>query len=202
MSIDKNIRLILGVLLMACASMPLFAQGKIDGKINKIDVRDQKTPLFSEGQQGSKGSNGRWCRIDVEFETKGRSWLKEAEVRWIVMVNTDSLSKPASMSLNVTYVDVKEGKCNVCAYIPPKFFDRYMRGGRVDSSRINVYVELYASGQRIARNEYRGSRKTADNWYKMTDSTQSFPNSLLPKSKTPFAFLDYDYYEYEKPQLQ
>ena len=195
-------RLILGVMLMACAWMPLFAQGKVDGKISKIDLRDQKTPVFSESQQGSKGGGNRWCRIDVEFETKGRSWISEVEARWIVMVNTDALSKPASMSLNVTYTDVKEGKRNICAYISPKFFERYMRGGRIDSSRINVYVEIYANGQRIARNEYKGNRKVADNWYKMTDSMQSVSNALMPKYKTPFAFLDYDYYECEKPQGQ
>lgn len=200
MSAEKNIRFILGVLLMVCACMPLFAQGKVDGKINRIELRDQKTPVFSDGQHGSRGGGSRWCRIDVEFETKGRSWLNEVEARWLVMLNTDSLSKPASLSLNMTYTDVKEGKCYLCAYISPKFFDRYMRGGRIDPSRINVYVELYANGQRIARNDYRGNRKIPDNWYKMTDSMQSLSDYLLPKYKTPFASLDYDYYEYEKQQ--
>ncbi|MBQ7652315.1 MAG: hypothetical protein IJS15_15250, partial [Victivallales bacterium] len=187
MNAVRNMRLMLGVMLVACSWMPLFAQSKVDARISKIELREQKTPVFSEGQHGSRGGANRWCRIDVEFETKGRSWLNEVEARWLVMVNTDSLSKPASMSLNVTYTDVKEGKRSLCAYIPPKFFDRYMRGGRIDSSRINVYVELYANGQRIARDDYRGNRKSPDGWFRMTDSMQSFQNYLLPKYKTPFA---------------
>ena len=177
--------------------MPLFAQGKIDGRVNKIEFREQKSPIFSEGQHGSRGGGARWCRIDVEFETKGRSWLNEVEAKWIVFVNTDT-SKPATMTLNVTYTDVEEGKRNICAYIPPKFFERYIKSGRPDASRINVYVELSANGQRFARNERRGNKKLPDDWYKATGSAQSFPNALLPKYKTPFFFLDYDYYENEK----
>ncbi len=195
----ENIRWLLGLLLMACSWSPLFAQSKVDGRITKIEFREQKTPVYSEGQQGGRGGGGRWCRIDVEFETKGRSWLSEVEARWLVVVNTDT-SKPASMTLNVTYTDVKEGKRNICAYIPAKFFERYLKSERPDGSRINGYVELYANGQRIARNERRGNRKLADDWYKATGGTQAFPNSLLPKYKTPFAFLDYDYYESEKQQ--
>ena len=195
----KDMRLVLCLLLMACAGMPLFAQSKVDGKINKIEFREQKTPVYSEGQQGSRGGGARWCRIDVEFETKGRSWLNEVEARWLVVVNTDT-SKPASMTLNVTYTDVEEGKRNICTYIPAKFFERYLKSQRPDASRINVYVELYANGQRIAKNDRKGNRKMPDNWYNSLGSTQAFSNSLLPKYKTPFFFLDYDYYENEKQQ--
>ena len=191
--------LLMVMVVMAAMGTQLFAQN-IEGRISRIDLREQRTPVFDASLKGSQGSGGRWCRIDVEFETKGRQWINEAEVRWLVAVNADGLPKTASMPLNVTYTDVKEGRCNVCAYIPPKFFERYMRSQRMDASKVSVYVELYVSGKRIARNERRGNSRMPDNWFSMTDKMQPFPNTLLPKNKTPFAAFDYDYYEVEKLQ--
>ena len=188
------------MLLMALNGASLFAQGKVAASVNRIEAREQKTPVFSEAQRGGQGGGGRWCRIDVEIETKGRQWFNELEVRWLVAVNADNLQKTASLPLNVTYTDVKEGKVYACTYISPKFFERYMKSKRADISRISVFVEVYANGQRIARRERRFNNKMPDNWYNMTDKMQAFPTALLPKYKTPFAFLDYDYYEVEKQQ--
>ena len=200
MRTGRSMCLVLVMAVMAVVGTQLFAQGNIEGRIYKIDLRDQKTPVFDASQRGSQGSGGRWCRIDVEFETKGRQWLNEVEVRWLVAVNADELPKAASMPLNVTYTDVKEGRRNVCAYISPKFFERYMRSQRIEAAKISVYVELFVNGKRIARNERRGNSRMPDNWFTMNDKMQAFPTTLLPRYKTPFAFFDYDYYEVEKQQ--
>ena len=110
-------------------------------------------------------------------------------------VHDDGGDKDILKNVNL---DVEDGRSHlICAYVSPKFFKRYLRSKRVETTRISVYVEFYVDGIRVAREE-RHSSKMPNNWYNNQDKMQSFPNSLLPKSKTPFAAMDFDYYEFEK----
>lgn len=195
MALSKMIGRMLTILLLVFAGAA-FAQ-KLEVKITKIDVKDQKTPSFAESIRGGSGAGNRWARVEIEFETRGREWVNELEVRWLVAINADNIQKPAAMPLTVTYTDVKEGRHCVCAFISPKFFERYMRSRRIDPTKMSVYAEIRAGGQALARDERRSSRMP-DKWYGMLDKMQGFPEALLPKYKTPFAAMDFDYYEVEK----
>ena len=190
--------ILIAFLFVAVGLSPLFAQQSIDARIDKIRLTSEKTPYFSSSGHSSQGN---WLAINVDFSTKvAGEWLNDLDVRFVVLMELEN-GRFVYMDKAITYVDVQNGRQHhVVAYVKPAFFERYMKSGHPDASRINVYVELYANGQRIARNDRRGIRKLPDDWYKSTASTKSFPDSLIPKYKTPFAFLDYDYYENEKQQ--
>ena len=188
------------VLTMLFSVVPLYAQkgGGAEIKIKKIDLKDQVTPQFKDSLHGSQGAKERWFRADVEFDSKSkREWIGELEVRWLVAIETDT-GKVAGLTQSITYLDVEDGRGhNVCAYVSPKFFKCYLRSKRVETTRISVYVEFYVDGVRVAREERR-SNKMPNNWYNSLDKMQAFPNTLLPRSKTPFAAMDFDYFEFEK----
>ena len=188
------------VLAMFISVLPLYAQkdGGTEIKIKKIDFKDQVTPQFKDSLHGSQGAKERWFRVDVEFDSKSkREWIGELEVRWLVAIETDT-GKIAGLTQSITYLDVEDGRShNICAFVSPKFFRRYLRSKRIESGRISTYVEFYVDGVRVAREE-KHSNKMPNNWYNSLDKMQAFPNTLLPKSKTPFAPMDFDYYEFEK----
>ncbi len=188
------------VLAMLFSVASLYAQkgAGAEIKIKKIDLKDQVTPQFKDSLHGSQGAKERWFRADVEFDSKSkREWIGELEVRWLVAIETDA-GKVAGLTQSITYLDVEDGRSHmICAYVSPKFFKRYLRSKRVETTRISVYVEFYVDGIRVAREE-RHSGKMPNNWFNSLDKMQAFPNTLLPKSKTPFAPMDFDYFEFEK----
>ncbi len=189
------------ILAVVFFALPVYAQrggGGTEIKIKKIDLKDQVTPQFKDSLRGSQGAKERWFRVDVEFDSKSKKeWIGELEVRWLVAIQTDT-GKVAGLTQAITYLDVEDGRGhNLCAYVSPKFFRRYFRSKRIESGKISVYVEFYVDGVRVAREEKR-SNSMPNNWYNSLDKMQSFPNALLPKSKTPFAAMDFDYYEFEK----
>lgn len=185
--------------LLLFITMPVMAQkSRSDAKIANIKIKDVVTPTYRESQEGSKGARNRWCKLEVEYDTKGRNeWINELEVRWTVMIEADNLRQYAGLMQTVTYTDVADGKHFACVYIKPKFFERYMRSKRIEPNKISTYVEIWVDGQRVAREEKRSNRAPKE-WFTKTDQMKTFANELLPKSKTPFAPLDYDYYEHEK----
>lgn len=194
----KQVRLLRTILCVAAlfAASSLFAQ-KAEIKIANIKIEEQRTPAFRENMHGSAGAKNYWCRIDLEFDVLAakNDWINEMEVRWYVAVLTDT-AKPSFLAQTVSFADVKkEKKHYVCAYIKPKFFERYLQRKRVDISKVSAYVEIYVDGQCVAR-EVK-TNKLPNQWWKMTDKMTAFPNELLPKSRTPFCDIDYDFFEHE-----
>ena len=189
------------VLAMLFSVLPLYAQkgGSAEIKIKKIDFKDQVTPQFKDSLHGSQGAKERWFRVDVEFDSKSkRGWIGELEVRWLVAIQADNVTKVAGLTQSITYLDVEDDRSHkVCAYVSPKFFRRYFKSKRIENNKISVYVEFYVDGVRVAR-EQKAATSMPSDWYNKLDKFQSFPNTLLPKSKTPFAALDFDYFEFEK----
>lgn len=188
----------LAFIIVLFSAFPVSAQKQSSSlKIRSIKLRDVVTPVFKDSQEGSRGARNRWCRFDVEYDIKGKDiWLSEVEVRWVVMVEADGSRKPIGMTQTILYSNVNDGKHFVCAYIRPKFFERYMKSKRIEPNRISVYVEIWVEGQRIDRFDLKSSR-IGDRWYTKTDAMRMLTDELLPKSKTPFAALDYDFYDNE-----
>jgi hypothetical protein len=199
-ALGRNAAALLAVLCLLIAPAAMAQRSRTDVKITSLKFDNERTPSFKDSNRGSQGSRDMWCRIDLAFDTKGASggWIDEIEIFWLVLAESDQYSKPLVMTQSVFYTDVEDGKHSACIYLKPKFFKRYLGSSRVDTRKLSVYAEIRIAGQRVAREE-RKTNRMPDGWYNKAEAAGRILSSeLLPKSRTPFAALDYDYYEHEK----
>lgn len=192
--------LALSLLMAFCFSGNALAQkaGRPEANISKMKCYSERTPSFPASAQGNRGAKDDWCRIDLDFDTKtasGEGWIDEIEIKWAVLADTPSGETARLMSLSTFYTDVEDGKHSACVYIKPKFFKRYMKTNRLSTNRLSLYAEIVVNGQVLSRFESKSSNRVPDGWFRRNPN---LVNELLPKRLTPFAALDYDYYEHEK----
>ena len=198
--ISRNMTLLFVLLCFALPPLAVAQSSRVNVKITSLKFESERTPSFKDSTRGNRGARNTWCRIDLNFDTNGarNGWEDEIEVFWLVLAESDVSSKPLVMSQSVFYTDVEDGKHAACIYLKPKFFQRYLDSSRIDTRKLSVYVEIRAGGQRKAREEIKSNR-LPDGWYNKAEAAGNILKfELLPKSKTPFAPVDYDYYEHEK----
>ena len=188
--------------MMACWIALLFvmlttqtAQAqKASVTVKDIKVGTVKTPDFKDSRESNKNY---WCRLVATFDIAGSKWFNEIEVKWTVAAfNADG--KLLVMRESVTYEDVEEGRNHrVCAFLKPSFPRKYQNRSQFDTNNMAICVEILSGGKRLGFGEKRNI-KLPDNWVNQTQSGPSVKGQLLPKSKTPFAPMDYDFFEHEK----
>ncbi len=197
---NRTMTRLLAMICLAAAPLAMAQRSRVDVKVTSLKFETERTPSFKDSSRGSQGARDMWCRVDLAYDTKGarNGWLDEVEVFWMVLAESDVSSKPLVMTQSVFYTDVEDGKHIACIYLKPRFFKRYIGSSRIDSRKLSVYVEIRVDGQRVAREEIKTNR-VPDGWYNKAEAAgRILQNELLPKSKTPFAPLDYDFYEHEK----
>ena len=188
--------ILIAFLFVAVGLSPLFAQQSIDARIDKIRLTSEKTPYFSSSGHSSQGN---WLAINVDFSTKvAGEWLNDLDVRFVVLMELEN-GRFVYMDKAITYVDVQNGRQHhVVAYVKPAFFERYMKSSRPDANRISVHVELIVGGRRVASEDRNANVKIPKDWYRNLSKLRDMSGELRAKSTTPFAPLDFDYYEEEK----
>lgn len=172
------------------------ANKKLDLSIKKLSIKTEETPSFKSSKKGSKGASDDWLVVEAEIEMEGQKWLDEIEARWSVLIFTDSSEKPHLLEQSTRFVNIEKGKNRISAFVNPTFFRRYMKSEKVKTSRISAKVEILVNGKVEAR------KTTGKNTDYMSKKNKCIPegNSLLPRSKTPFAQIDFDYYATEKQE--
>ena len=168
---------------------------KVAAQIKGVKIGTVKTPDFKDSREPN---NKYWCRISMDFSTAG-SWLNEIDVKWTVATfNADG--KLLVMRESVTYEDIDPDnrKHSVCAFLKPSFPRKYQKRSQFDTNNIAVYVEILYGGKKIGAFEDKRISKLPDKWYEKVQNGVSLKGQLLPKSKTPFAPIDYDAFEHEK----
>ena len=184
----------LALVLVMVVSNAAFAQ-KAVAQIKGVKIGTVMTPDFKDSREPNKNY---WCRISVDFGTSGAKWLNEIDVKWTVATfNADG--KLLVMRESMTFEDIEEGrKHTVCAFLKPSFPRKYQNRSQFDTNNIAVYVEILYGGKRIGAYDDKRIGKLPDKWYEKVQNGVSLKGQLLPKSKTPFAPMDYDSFEHEK----
>lgn len=163
--------------------------------IKDVKIGTVKTPDYKDSKEPNKNY---WCRLLVNFNTSGAKWINELDVRWTVATfNADG--KLVVMRETVTYEDIEDGRAHrACVYIKPSFPRKYQNRSQFDGNSMAVFVEILYGGKRLAVYEDKRSGKLPDKWYEKVQNGPTLKGQLLPKSKTPFAPMDYDFFEHEK----
>lgn len=173
-----------------------------EGASLKLKLETMRAPDFKDSKQGISG-RANWGVVSLEFELDNRKdeWVDELEIYCLVLAQQRG-GTAVALEQSFRYMDVCGGDKNrALFFITPSFFNRYLDAGkRPDMSKVSVYVEVRVDGSAIHKNPLINTATgLPKDWYQQVGRIKRIKHALLPKSKTPFASLDFDYYLYELP---
>jgi len=195
-------------LLVCLLSIP-FAYGQRRSRFSvkeggslKLNLETMRAPEFKDSKQGISGC-AYWGVVSLEFEldNKKDEWIDELEVYCLVLAQQKG-GTAVALEQSFRYMDVCGGEKNrVQLFITPTFFKRYLDSGkRPDMSKLSAYVEIRMGGVALHKNPITSTATgLPKDWYQQVGRIKRIANALFPKSKTPFASVDFDYYLYELP---
>jgi hypothetical protein len=185
------------------------AQSRSKATIDKVDVqRDLRTPDYRGVTTDPRAkSTETWMRFLLEYKTTGGTgrdfegktgWQDDVVVEWNILIRRKD-QKDILMRRKVTYVDVQDSRGTHYAdlYLRPGFINRNFK--RVSRSDVDVYVQIRIGGRTEAT--YRTDRGTARWWESEPPRVEIYDSELQTRDQTPFAPLDYDFYEQLKPKV-
>lgn len=171
--------------------------------IGKVDLRTVRTPIFQSSSNPQATSEYEWLQVYVEYETAGarRGWADEVTIQWFLLVRPPNISKPILLKETATYVDVADGKHHAVMYVRPGFIRRHCDTKSPNKSHFAAYVEISSEGKNLAKEDSRSSQPK--NWWSAKEpAVRLVEGELMSPDDTPFAALDYDFYEHPKRKRQ
>jgi hypothetical protein len=166
----------------------------------KVDLKTVRTPIFQSTSNPQATSEYEWLQVYVEYETAGarREWADEITINWSVLVRPNNTAKPILLQQTATYVDVPDGKHRAVMYVRPGFIRRHCDTKTPNKSHFAAYVEISSEGKNLAREEYSRAAQPKGWWTAKEPAVRLVAGELLAPDDTPFAALDYDFYEHPK----
>jgi len=191
-----------------CCAPPSFGQTRKRGaiRIADLDIEHKYSPEFQAMSNPRATREYKWCQITIEYEARGglRGWLDEVELEWSVIVTPKSSNKPFLLKRTVSYIDVETAKGashHAVIYIRPAFIRRYYGAERISKNDIGVYVRTKVNGEKSDTYNESKSKTLRGNWWEAREPrVYERDDELMTRDETPFAPLDYDFYEQLKPR--
>ena len=188
------------IALALLSALMAAGQDRVQVRILKMDLKTVRTPRFPENSNPEASSLYEWLQVYVEYETSGarRGWADEVTIDWAVLVRPSNNSKPLLLRQTSAYIDVEDGKHRAVVYVRPGFVRRHCDTKTPNKSHFAAYAEISVDGKRLAREDYSRSNQPKNWWNAKEPDVRMVDNELLLPADTPFASMDYDYYEAPK----
>ena len=188
---------LMGMLVCLDAQAQRTARGRV--RITDLDVNYTLSPKYQDESTSAARRNLQWAQIMLEYESEARrgEWIDEIIFDWAVaVVNPDG--PPLLLKNTVTYTDVKDGRHHAAMYIRPRLIERYYRDNRIDRDHIAFRINVTVSGEDMGTFN-KSERSMPRGWWSFSEPRVILlEGELLTRLDTPFAPLDYDYYEHIK----
>lgn len=205
-------------LCVACFSLGItlnaYSQGAAGWLINdvKIDTPLVDTPIYKVMNVQEKPWKPRkWIQIEVEFTTvTGRAEnqsLDNVTAEYELLLPTEDPKNPyVLLSGKVTYVAfaLDGGPHYLVAFVPPRIIEKFTMGKKLNNAeakKFDVKVEFKMNDALIGGGFSQPKGTTAQMMAKKFSDTktrlslQRQKDAILGQDKTPWANLNYDYYE-------
>lgn len=190
---------VLSLLTILASALPAAAQLNTEFKITKIEPAFQTSPNFSGVTYDKRGSRPKqWLEVEVTFEWAPRmrdpKYMDDVTFNYYILLNNKSQLYPqgALLTGNVTLASIPQGKdMHTVVYVSPRALDRFFDGkppGSTQQALVDVGVSIVKQGQEVAQASLKGRGA----WWPQYQQTPGF---VLNKNETPFAPLQWDYYE-------
>ena len=192
--------LFLGVVCAAASVIAQADRGK--ARIRSLDTNYVRSPKYQDSGNAEPRAAQRtteWLQVRLEYETSGGrdGWIDEITIDWYVVIVPGS-GKPILCRRSIAYVDIPDGSHHAVAYMRPGFMQRYAGGKRVDRNSLSAYVEIKIKGGGTVSTEF-GKAKTPKNWWTYDEPTVTVKTTeLLTRLETPFAPMNWEFYEHIK----
>ncbi len=180
------------------------AEKLIDFK--KCEIETQKAPDYSIKSSKEKKSQPKdWLEVEFEFEceapkdAKDLKFLDQLEFTYFVALATDDpKAKVRTLTAKVEYVNVPlKEKVHSVVYLSPATIYNITGAKMADKGKVLQWgVQVMYSGKEVGRLTSNQNKE----WWKAPTAGTAEEGRLLPKHKTPFAPLWFDYYLEEKSE--
>lgn len=204
MSPLKYLPQLLGLALIG-AVVPATAQMNTEFQISKVETEFIPSPSYSGPRYTKRGSKAKdWLEVEVTFDWQPRAkepqYLDELTFNYYILLKNKSKQAPKGTLLtgSVTHTSIPQEKnMHSVVYVSPRTLERFFGGrvpGTANASVAAVAVTISQQGQIVAES-VGGSFKSQ--WWTAFQQTGGY---VLNKNQTPFAPLEWDYYEAIKPE--
>jgi hypothetical protein len=160
-------------------------------RLRQLTGTGPRSVLKSPDSSGSqRGDIREWVELGLQFDTEPE-WLDEVGFNFFALLKSRETGKFTLLKGTITYVDVARGRSRKgCAYIRPAALARY---GDV----IGVAVEAVIKGElagSLSEGKLAPGKALPQDWWKTPELVPK-EGYVMEKSKTPFAFINFDDYE-------
>jgi len=193
---DKARSMITLILLTCMCGFCSWAQNPVL-QMDDLEFDTIRSPDYgSQSHRRATATHEDWFQISLEYEVAGRNvWLDEVELEWHVLL--DSAEGKVYLGKKITYKDVPGDDHYAVVYLRPKFVQRYGHRERIDKRDLKVMVIARVDGREVERYHYP-TRKPESEWWEIGRVSGGMivkDNDLLARTETPFAPLDWDFYQ-------
>lgn len=200
---QKTLSLICTTIAALAVIPSLGAQGAGEVTISKVEPQIVNTPAISYSGATQKATRPKnWLEVEVSFTWQPRSatdkYTDDLTVNYYVYLNNKSALYPQGALLTgqtaLTSVQARQNDLKTVVYVSGKALDRLFDGKAPTSATTavtDIGVTISKGGQVVAEKSLHGNGA----WW---SQLQQVPGYLLAKQDTPFAPLNWDYYEQVK----
>jgi len=182
---------------------PLRAQTDTEFQITKIEPALVTTPAVSYSGASAKSQRGpskSWLEVEVSFTWQPRvptdKYADDVVVSYYVLLSNRNAQAPQGTMLTgqVTHMSIpaKQTDLKSVIYASPRTLERFFDGkvpASVSSAITDIGVTISKQGQVVAQ---KSLNSKSGAWWPQIQQTSGY---LLSKPETPFAPLNWDYYE-------
>jgi hypothetical protein len=183
----------------------------------KVEAELVDTPIWKVMNIPEKPWKQRkWIQIDVDFTTapatrRDNDSLENVTVEYELLLPTEDLKNPfVLISGKVIYwaFALDGGAHHLVAFIPPRIIEKFATGKKfnnTDAKKFDVKVEfkmndtLIGAGFSLPKGSTVQTMNKKFSDTKTSLSLQRQKDGILGQDKTPWAYLNYDYYEQVNP---
>jgi len=193
---------------------PLHAQQVLNSEvlITKIEPTLIDSPKLAGGySKKSQGRPAQWLEVEVTFDRnavpKAPKYADEITVNYFILLKNDTVTEDRKQTLltgSVTHIHIPQEKnLHSVAFVSPRTLAKFFDGKvPVNAAQAVVDIGVTISGKEglLAISTLKGSIKGDKGWWDNAQLYTPTPGFVLNKNDTPFAPLEWDYYEAIKPK--
>ena len=204
--------LFLAAVIAAQAQQPL----NTEVRITKVEVAFVESPKLMANTYSKKSAAGKaasWIEVETTFERipakTSPKFAEELTFNYYILLKNQLVSPDKKQTLltgSVTHVSVPDGKdLHSCIYVTPRTLAKMFDGKspvNVAQAVVDAGVTVTGKDGLLAAFAWKGGTvvaKEGKGWWDNAIYTPK-PGFLLNKSETPFAPLEWDYFESIKPK--
>ncbi len=161
--------------------------------IGRVRVTKQMTrsPSYTVNSniQALNRKTASWAAIETRYETV-QDWTDDLTITYYVLMETDNpKERTVLLRCTDTFMNVEKGTHQDFAFVPPSVLKRY--------SKISAFAVEFTYQGRVVASE---SDPKSFNYKAAAEQLPKREGLLLPRSKSPFMFVDVEGFELSKTE--